>query len=140
MAYRILHRTADIALDLSAPRPDGLYATGCAALTDCLTSRAQVQESIARQFKLKAADSELLLVAWLETLLEAFRVDRVVFFRAVVTLRPAGAAMALEGEAFGEPFDEARHGIKTEVKAVTYHELRIWEEEDAWRARVVLDI
>lgn len=140
MGYRVLQHTADLALALSAPRPDGLYAAGCAALTDCITTRAVVEEKVSKTFKLVAADSELLLVDWLQELLVAFEVEKLLFYRAVVKLEPRDNAMGLRAEAFGERFDPARHGIKVQVKAITYHDLKIWEEDDGWRARVVLDI
>jgi SHS2 domain-containing protein len=140
LAYRLLQHAADLALDLSAPEPAGIYASGCAALTDCLTSRATVEERTSRVFRLKAADSELLLVDWLQALLAAYATEKLLFYRALVRLRPAGSAMGLDAEAFGEHYDPARHQARVPVKAVTYHDLRIWEEEEGWRARVVLDI
>jgi len=44
------------------------------------------------------------------------------------------------GRAWGEPLDLARHGFKTEVKAVTYHELALTEIPGGIRAHVVVDI
>jgi SHS2 domain-containing protein len=140
VSYRVLQHTADLALALSAPRPEGIYSAACAALTDCITTRANVEEKTSKGFELVAADSELLLVDWLQELLVAFEVEQLLFYRAVVKLVPKGTAMGLRAEAFGERFDPARHPIKVQVKGITYHDLKIWEEDDGWRARVVLDI
>jgi SHS2 domain-containing protein len=40
----------------------------------------------------------------------------------------------------GEPFQEGVHVIKTEVKAVTYHQIEVRREKRGWRARVILDL
>jgi len=40
----------------------------------------------------------------------------------------------------GERFDAARHPLKVQVKAVTYHGLEVARDEGGWRARVIFDI
>ena len=40
----------------------------------------------------------------------------------------------------GEPFREGVHVIKTEVKAVTYHQIEVRRENTGWRAQVILDL
>ena len=39
-----------------------------------------------------------------------------------------------------EPLDPDKHEIATEVKAVTYHQLRIAPEGERWVGRVILDL
>jgi SHS2 domain-containing protein len=46
----------------------------------------------------------------------------------------------LEGVLHGEPFDDARHTIHTEIKAVTYHGLEVAHDGTLWRATVVVDV
>ncbi len=45
---------------------------------------------------------------------------------------------ALVAHLFGEPFDPERHTARTEVKAITYHDLVF--DPRAGRARVIVDI
>ena len=40
----------------------------------------------------------------------------------------------------GEPFDPARHVLAHEVKAITYHELKVVRDGDQWLAEVIVDI
>ncbi len=46
----------------------------------------------------------------------------------------------LVAELSGEPFDQRRHRLRQEVKAVTYHQLAVEPVLGGWRARVVFDI
>jgi len=40
----------------------------------------------------------------------------------------------------GERFDEGIHVIKTAVKAVTHHQIRVQQEQGGWRAQVIFDL
>ena len=40
----------------------------------------------------------------------------------------------------GEPYDPARHRIRMEIKAVTYHQASVSRTEAGWMARVVFDV
>ena len=46
---------------------------------------------------------------------------------------------SLSANAFGEPLDLTRHKFDTEVKAVTYNELKVEETMDGWVVQVVVD-
>ena len=81
-------------------------------------------------------DREYLLFDWLKELLSRFDADHLVFGRFAASVRPDG----LTGTAWGEPFDPTRHVLDHEVKAITYHELKVEQVEDGWLAEVVVDI
>ena len=51
-----------------------------------------------------------------------------------------GRATALTAELAGEPYAPARHDVRTEVKAVTYHQLSVTRQAGGWVARVILDL
>jgi SHS2 domain-containing protein len=60
-----------------------------------------------------------------------------VFGRFEVRVRDDG----LSGTAWGEPLDPARHVLLHEVKAITYHELKVEPTPDSgWLAEVIVDI
>jgi SHS2 domain-containing protein len=46
----------------------------------------------------------------------------------------------MSGAAWGEPLDRARHVLEHEVKAITYHGLRVEKIADGWLAEVIVDI
>ena len=45
-----------------------------------------------------------------------------------------------EAEALGEPFDEEKHDICKEIKAVTYHQTEVRQAPAGWTARVIFDV
>jgi SHS2 domain-containing protein len=40
----------------------------------------------------------------------------------------------------GERFDPAVHSIETEIKAATYHGLRLERKDGGWTARMIFDV
>ena len=58
------------------------------------------------------------------------------FSRFAVRLHDGG----LEGEAWGEPVDAARHQPAVEVKGATYTALRVAPHEGGWLAQTVVDV
>ena len=46
----------------------------------------------------------------------------------------------VSGKLFGEAYDSMRHEFKNDIKAVTYHELKIEETGDTLMAEITFDI
>ena len=47
---------------------------------------------------------------------------------------------ALKARLFYEPYDPDRHAVLQEIKAVTYHQIRVAPVPEGWEARVIFDI
>jgi SHS2 domain-containing protein len=81
-------------------------------------------------------EADYLLFDWLNELLYAFESDRMLFARFEVRPDETG----LNADAWGEPADPARHELEHEVKAITYHRLRVERTPDGWLAELIVDI
>ncbi len=44
------------------------------------------------------------------------------------------------GAVVGEPYDPSRHTVLAQIKAVTYHQVRVAQDAGEWSARVILDV
>jgi SHS2 domain-containing protein len=85
---------------------------------------------------LTGTDREYLLFDWLSELLYRWDTDHQLFSRFEVEVRDDG----LRAAAWGEPLDASRHILGHEVKAITYHGLRVEPTADGWLAEVIVDI
>jgi SHS2 domain-containing protein len=141
-SYREIDHTGDIGIDAEAGDEASLYACCAGALFDILVGEAPVETREARKVHVEAPDSELLMVRWLRELLYLHTVERWLFRGFEVVLEgPEGGRRRLEATARGEKFDPDRHSIRTELKAVTYHQISIRRAPDGvWRARVIFDV
>ena len=86
--------------------------------------------------RIDGTDREYLLFDWLRELLYRFDSRHLLLGRFAVRVTAAG----LDGEAWGEPLDPARHALAHEVKAITYHGLKVEQTADGWLAEVIVDI
>ncbi len=80
---------------------------------------------------------ETLLVRLLQEVLYLFDARRFVARRLEIE---SWKDKRLIGRVWGETFDPERHGFKTEIKAVTYHGLKISKSKGRWYAELVLDV
>ena len=88
------------------------------------------------EYAISGSQKDFLLVDWLGELLFTFESRGLLFSEFSVQLNDGG----LTATAAGETFDDQRHRLEHEVKAITYHGLRIARTEGGWLAEVILDI
>lgn len=140
MAYHHLEHTADLGIEATADSLEELFAECLKAQTDCLTRLDLVEENDSRKFSLVAPELPDLLVDFLTEAIYLYETEGLVLSGAKVEMSPTDAGWSLSAEVVGERFDLARHGLKTLLKAVTYHQLCVRRSGDGWVARVIFDI
>jgi SHS2 domain-containing protein len=135
--YELFEHTADLGLRATAPDLDTLFAEAATCLFSAIMEDlSAVRPATAVAVEVAGTDREYLLFDWLKDLLYRFDAEHMVFGRFEVRVRDDG----LTGTAWGEPFDPARHLLGHEVKAITYHELKVERTGDGWLAEVIVDI
>ena len=113
------------------------FEQAAVALTAVLTDPSQVVARSEVRIEREAADSEALFVEWLNALVYEMAVRGMIFGRFAVRLE----ANRLQGSAWGEPVDIARHEPAVEVKGATYTSLFVGQNADgAWVAQCVVDV
>jgi SHS2 domain-containing protein len=135
--HETFDHTADLGLRVRAPDLDTLFAEAAEALFGVIVedlSTVQPREPL--DVRLEADDREYLLFDWLRRLLAEHDARHLLFSRFTVHVADDG----LTGTAWGEPLDRARHELDHEVKAITYHGLRVEPADGGWLAEVIVDI
>jgi SHS2 domain-containing protein len=85
----------------------------------------------------RGEDIDSLLIEWLNELIYLFDVKHILFNHFDITNLTHNELQAI---CYGEDFNTMKHTIKVEVKAATYHMLKIDKGDDGFRAKVILDI
>lgn len=135
--YELFEHTADLGLRVRAPDLDSLFAEAALCLSSAIVEDVgDVRPGQEVRIELAGTDREFLLFDWLKELLYRFDADHMLFGRFEVRVRGDG----LTATAWGEPLDPARHLLGHEVKAITYHELKVEQTSDGWLAEVIVDI
>lgn len=135
--YETFEHTADLGLRIRAADLDTLFAEAGRALFATLVEDLDTVAAVQRlEVQLAGDDKDYLLFDWLRTLLYRFDAEHVLLSRFEAHVRDDG----LTGAAWGEPLDRSRHELAHEVKAITYHGLRVERTADGWLAEVIVDI
>ncbi|HKY64524.1 MAG TPA: archease [bacterium] len=135
--YRPIDHTGDLGVEIEAPDFEELVRRASLALTDTLVEADLVRGNRTLHWTVEAGTEEGLLVGQLQEILFRMDAEGLVFgdFK-IERLSPR----SLSCRAAGEPLDRERHGFKTEIKAVTYHGLKIGERGGKKTARLIFDV
>jgi SHS2 domain-containing protein len=135
--YETFDHTADLGLRVRAADLDTLFAEAGRALFATLVENLDIVAPVRKlDITLAGGDREYLLFDWLKELLYHFDAGHLLLSRFEVHVGDDG----LRAAAWGEPLDLSRHELAHEVKAITYHGLRVGQAADGWLAEVIVDI
>jgi len=135
--YETFDHTADVGLRIRAADLDTLFADAARAMFSVMAGNLEAVRPVEEvRITLEADDLDALLRNWLGELLYTFHVRKLVFSDFTVSIGESG----LQGTARGEPMDVARHELDVEIKAVTWHGLKVERTSEGWLAEVIVDI
>lgn len=157
MSFEYLDHTADIAVRLRGRDLEGLLGAATSALRDIIVEETgpptggrmeavppRGESSLPPRevvpLGLEAEDPESLLVDYLNELVFLFDARRLLPSELVVRALPRGPPCRLEADLEVERFDPARHSVKTEVKAATFHGIAVREDSEGLVVDVVFDL
>lgn len=135
--YEIFGTTADVGVESYGSTLPEAFEAQAQGMFDVMAELPLVQPK--EEFKVSAdgADDEMLLVDFLNELLFLFDAKRLLLKEFHVAETGGGKLKAVVK---GEEIDLSRHVIKTPVKAVTYHMLKVERTQEGYRTTVVYDI
>lgn len=136
-SFREIEHTADLAIEVTASDLAGLFATAGEALFALIADPAGIEPRDKTLVTATGSGPEELLHAWLCELLAQFNVASFVAVRCDVEKITHDR---VEGTIRGEKLDLNRHRFYTEIKGVTYHDFKVWNENGLWHARVIFDV
>jgi SHS2 domain-containing protein len=137
-SFEIIDHTADIGIVAYGSDIKELFSNAALALVSLVTDIEGVREDFEREVKIESQDEGGLLVDWLNELIYLLDTEHTVFRRFDITSLAPGC---LEATCYGEAIDPQRHTMRMEVKAATYHMLKIdMDEDNGYRVRVILDV
>ena len=135
--FEILDHTADIGLIVYGENLRALFENAGEAFFGLITDLRKVRPRVERKVVIGGESLDRLMVDWLSQLLYLHDVENLLFKEFKVE---SAGEDGLKAIAKGEPFKERVHVIKTEVKAVTYHQIEVRQEKGFWRAQVIFDL
>ena len=134
---RILDHTADIGLEVHGADLAELFANAARGMFQILVSPETVKPIDEFPVEVTAQSPENLLLNWLSELLYLFSAKALVLARfEIIDID----CQHVSAKCFGQTIDQSRHELHTEIKAVTYHDLKVEKLDEGFRAQVLFDI
>ncbi len=136
--HELFEHTADLGLRIRAGDLDTLFREAAECLFSAIVEDASgtVEPRQRVDFCIEGDDLEILFFDWLRQLLFHLDADHLLFSKFETHVTPT----ELTATAWGEPMDRTRHVMEHEVKAITYHGLRVEKVGAEWEAEVIVDI
>ena len=135
--YETFEHTADLGLRIRAADLDTLFVEAAQALFGTIVEDLATVRPLQKiDVQLQGDEIDYLLFDWLRELLYHFDAVHLLFGKFEVHVKDDGLTAA----AWGEPLDRSRHNMEHEVKAITYHGLRVETVGNEWEAEVIVDI
>ena len=135
--YQLIEHTADIGIIVKGENLKELFSNAALAMFDIIAEEknktAGKKEKL--EIKQKADNLEELLVSWLNELLSLAFSNELIFSDLKIDKLNENSIVA---SVFGKKFKHYK--MNTEIKAATYHELKIERAADGWKAKVIFDV
>ena len=135
--YELLEHTADIAIRVSGNTLPDLFKNAAAAMFDIMAGKKRGKKDKPESFdiNLKAPSLEDLFQNWLGELLSLSAAKDLIFEDFKISeLSDNNIIAKVTGSAF------RNYSPNIEIKAVTYHELKVEKAQTGWQARVIFDV
>ena len=138
MSYKFLDHATDAFLEVTGKDLKEAFSVTADAVINITLDQDKVEEKERKEFSAQGKDLDYLLFSWLEELTfvlitDGFAIKRIEFD----ILQKDG--YQIQAIAYGESLDFKKHNFKVEIKAPTFYEMKI-EQNDGVFMRFLLDL
>ena len=138
MSYSFLDHATDAIIEVTAKNLKEAFSVTADAVINLTLDQDKVEEKDEKEFSAQGKDLRYLLFSWLEEITfvlitEGFAIKRIEF-----DLKE-DEGYKIKAKAFGESLDLTKHNFKVEIKAPTFYDMKI-KNEDKIYMRFLLDL
>ncbi|OQX88359.1 MAG: hypothetical protein B6D55_00255 [Candidatus Omnitrophica bacterium 4484_70.2] len=137
--FELIEHTADIGVRVYAEDLKELFKNSAQALISLLVNEKKEGRK-EKAIKLEAESLEELLVNWLNELISLFFAEKFLFCSCDLEIKENKPLKTLEAKIKGIDFDPYSNKINMEIKAATYHNLKIKKKQDKLEVDIIFDI
>ena len=138
MSYKFLDHATDAIIEVTAKDLKEAFSVAADAEINLTLDQDKVDEKEQKEFSASGKDLRYLLFSWLEEIpfvliTEGFAIKRIEFDIE------KNEGYKINAVAYGEPLDVQKHNFKVEIKAPTFYDMEIREENGVYM-RFLLDL
>ena len=138
MSYKFLDHATDAIIEVTAKDLKEAFSVTADAVINLTLDQDKVVEKDQKEFSAQGKDLRYLLFSWLEEITfvlitQGFAIKRVEF-----DIKEKNGYKII-AKAYGEPLDFNKHNFKVEIKAPTFYEMEIRQDEGVYM-KFLLDL
>ena len=138
--FELFEHKADVGVRGIGRTLEDAFAECAKAMFSVMVDLGEVEAKRSEKVEAEAESREGLLVGFLNELLYLKDVKETVFSKFDLYITSDGGKWLLKGEAFGEKVNKKKHPIRGDVKAASFHQLKVEEEDGKFVAQCVVDV
>jgi SHS2 domain-containing protein len=138
--YRYIEHVSDAMVEAYGRTLDEAFANSAEALINIVCDVSKVDLGKRVTIQTTGFDLESLLYSWLEKVLMALLVDNLALAKFEVVIERRKDSYFLSSECEGETFVRRKHRYKVEVKAITYHEMKVSKSRGKFVVQYLVDL
>lgn len=133
--YTLIAHTADIRLQIQANSQQEIFLAGLQGMTQIINSQVNLHQNppLSQKITIRSLDATALLIDFLSEVLTLCHLHKAVFFDVTFNLLTPNN---LDATVYGVPVSE----FLEDIKAVTYHEAEIIQNNGILSTTIVFDI
>ncbi|MFW9925142.1 MAG: archease [Candidatus Thorarchaeota archaeon] len=139
--FKFHEHTADITIECWAPTLEDAFAEAALATFEVILDTSTIEPHEPTEVVVEGVDLKELIVEWVGRLLALIDIEHKFYSKfEVSSVKKIDNGYVLYGTAWGEEIDFDKHDTRTEVKAMTYADLKIETEPHLTRIWFTLDL
>ena len=139
MSYRLLEHATDAVVEITASTLEDAFIKAGESVVDIMLDASKIDEKKTKKTSVSGKDLEYLLFNWLEDIIfqvitESFAIKR---FDIVIT---KDKEYRINANLYGERLDLQKHQFRIEIKAPTFHQMVINNNNNIFTMKYLLDL
>ena len=135
--FKIIDHTGDMGIVVYGGDLKELFFNAGRAFFSLITNLNRIRSTFEHTIVLKSENLDELMVTWLGELLYLFDAKGMLLKKFDLDeINKHGLKAVVRGESF----QPERHVIKREIKAVTYHQVKVEKKDGKWEGRIIFDL
>ncbi|PIW33104.1 MAG: protein archease [Nitrosopumilales archaeon CG15_BIG_FIL_POST_REV_8_21_14_020_37_12] len=138
MSYNFLDHATDAIIEIRAKDLKEAFTVTANAIINITLDQEKVEEMSQKEIVAKGKDLRYLLFSWLEEIVFVLITEGFAISRVDLDISEDDD-YTINAIAYGEPLDFSKHNFKVEIKAPTFYDMEIRENNEVYM-RFLLDL
>ncbi|MBR0471464.1 MAG: archease [Methanosphaera sp.] len=138
--FKYFDTTADIGIKVTSNNIEKAFENSALATLNLITDIEKIKPEITKKITLTSEDEYGLLYDWITELLILLDSENFMASQYNIKITEKENEYLLTGKIMGDTYDTTIYNYKTEVKAITYHEMNIEKKEDQIKIKFIVDL